>query len=165
MTRRHKFWILTLPERVLLFQSLLVLPLTRLGLKVLGFQRWQNALNHIPHKRSSSAAGISLSTNPPVSSRELDIQRARQIARLVRAAANHGLYRANCLDQSLVLCWLLRRHGLESKIRFGARKEKNQLQAHAWVECLGIALNEDQGLEQRYAPFAGVTPGTPLESR
>lgn len=161
MSRRHKFLILTWPERVLLFQSLLVLPLTKLGLKVLGFQRWQNALNHIPHKRSS----FSLSPHPPVSPRELDLQRARQIARLVRAAANHGLYRANCLEQSLVLSWLLKRHGFESKIRFGARKEENRLQAHAWVECLGIALNEDQGLEQRYAPFAGVTPRTPLESR
>ena len=142
-----------------------MLPVTALSIKVLGVQRWQNALAMLSRTGKDSSANSSLNAEPAVFSKELKIQEARQIARLVRAAANHGLYSANCLEQSLVLSCLLERHGLESKICFGARKEEDQLQAHAWAECLGIALNEDRGVEERYAPFSGVTANTTVESR
>jgi hypothetical protein len=165
VSRRHKFAALTWRERVLLFQSLLMLPVTALSVRIFGVQRWQNALLRVSQKGKDSSVRSSLNAAPPVISLELKTQEARQIARLVRAAANHGLYRANCLEQSLVLWCLLKRNGLESEIRFGARKEENQLQAHAWVECLGIALNEDRGVDKRYAPFAVVTSKTPVELR
>jgi hypothetical protein len=149
---------------VLLLQSLLMLPVTALSIKLLGVQRFRNALVRLSQKGKDSSARSSLNTPPPVFSLEHKTQKARQIARLVRAAANHGLYRANCLEQSLVLWSLLKRNGLESEIRFGARKEEDELQAHAWVEFLGIALNEDHGVEQRYAPFA-VVATTTVKSR
>ena len=141
-----------------------MLPVTALSIKLLGVQRWQHALR-LTQNVGSSSVGNSLNAGPAIFSSELTTQEPRQIARLVKAAANHGLYRANCLEQSLVLWWLLKRNGVESKIRFGARKEEEQLQAHAWVECLGIALNEDRGVDQRYAPFAVVTGSSPVESR
>jgi hypothetical protein len=149
---------------VLFLQSLLMLPATALSIKIFGVQRWQAALDHLTRRGKSAALRNSFSGDPSGSSLELKTRGAKQIARLVRAAANHGLYRANCLEQSLVLWCLLKRNGLESEIRFGARKEVDELQAHAWVECLGITLNEDRGVDQRYAPFTIVTASTPVES-
>jgi hypothetical protein len=150
-----------------------MLPATALSIRILGVQRWQQVLVRLTKQEQNSSLHNSLNAQQSVFSKplqvpvnedrqaclsheQLETQRAREIARLVRAAANHGPYRANCLEQSLVLWCLLKRNGLESEIRFGARKEDDELQAHAWVECLGIALNEDRGVEERYAPFGGV---------
>ncbi|MGI9066671.1 MAG: lasso peptide biosynthesis B2 protein [Pyrinomonadaceae bacterium] len=156
MSRRRKFFALSWRGRVVFFQSLLMLPATALSIKVLGVQRWQNALARLTQKGNRSSAHNSHNSDSSDSSAPVRIKEAREIARLVRAAANHSLYRANCLEQSLVLWSLLKRSGLDSQIRFGARKEENELQAHAWIECLGVALNEDRGVEERYAPFGGV---------
>jgi hypothetical protein len=165
VSRRRKLAGLNWRERVMLLQSLLLLPVAALGVKFVGVQRFRNALVKLSRNKQDPSADRSFSAAPAVVSLEDKTQAARKIARLVRAAANHGLYRANCLEQSLVLWFMLERNGLESKIRFGARKEDAQLQAHAWIECQGIALNEDRSVEQRYAPFAVATASTPVKSR
>ena len=72
---------------------------------------------------------------------------------MVRLAANHGAYRANCLKQSLVIWWLLQRYGIESTLRIGVRKEAAVLEAHAWVECFGQPLNDGPDIQQRFFPF------------
>lgn len=74
-------------------------------------------------------------------------------ARLVRLAAERGPYHAKCLEQSLVLRWLLLRQGVEARILFGARKENEQMLAHAWVEVNGVALNEDNGVYRDFSPL------------
>lgn len=81
----------------------------------------------------------------------------RATARLVRVAAHRGLYRAKCLEQSLVLRWLLRRQGIDAQIFFGARKENEQMQAHAWVEVDGVSLDEDANSHRSFSPFAEPT--------
>ncbi len=75
------------------------------------------------------------------SSKEI-AQNARITNVMVQAAARHGVYSATCLPQSLTLWWLLRRQGIKSDLRFGARKEAGLMEAHAWVELSGIPLNE-----------------------
>lgn len=55
-------------------------------------------------------------------------------------AARHGLYRANCLHQSLALCRILRREGLPARLRIGVKKNMRTFQAHAWVELEGTPL-------------------------
>jgi hypothetical protein len=74
-------------------------------------------------------------------------------ARMVRIAAGHGIYPAKCLEQSLVLRWLLQRQGIDARIFFGARKEDEQMEAHAWVEVNGVALNEEDDVHERFSPF------------
>ena len=78
---------------------------------------------------------------------------ARSTPALVRAAARHCPYYTTCLPQSLTLWWLLRRQGIESDLRFGARKEAGQMEAHAWVELGGIPLNDTLDVDQRFKPF------------
>ena len=97
------------------------------------------------------------------------IEQAIAIARIVKIAAEKGTYQARCLQQTLVLWCLLRRNNLESEIRFGARKQAGELQAHAWVEVGGVALNEESDVCMHFSPLgtdagAGLTLEMPTVS-
>ena len=85
---------------------------------------------------------------------------ANRIARLVAIAAYHGPYRATCLRQSLALWWLLRRRGIPAELRIGVRKDDGELQAHAWVEHDGQALNDAQNATA-YSAFSPPFPPLP----
>ena len=166
VTRLRKVRGLSADERWLLAQMLVLLSLTLAGIYMLGISRWQTVLARLTGRRRKSGSDAhsvngSLS-KVSISLRDEDAtsQRARAIARLMRIAASHGLYRASCLHQSLVLWSLLRRNGIASEIRFGARKEEGELEAHAWVECHGIALNEEGDLRRRFAPFEKLVATT-----
>ena len=138
MNSWRKFWRLSRFERRLFIESLLLLPLSGLALRLISFKRLQSFLTHLAPANQSS-------------------KEMAQIARItnvmVQAAARHGAYRATCLPQSLTLWWLLRRQGIESDLRFGARKEAGCMEAHAWVELGGIPLNETFDVDQRFKPF------------
>jgi hypothetical protein len=82
----------------------------------------------------------------------------------VKIAAEQGALRANCLQQTLVLWFLLRRDGIDSEICFGTRKQAGQVQAHAWVELFGIPLNEDKEVCEYFPPFAGVEVALQLQT-
>ena len=140
----RKLQRLSADQRWLLAQALVLLPLTLLGVYAVGVKRWQRALDRLFAGRRSTKHSVAIGNDEAAS------ERARLIARMVRIAAEYGIYRANCLQQSLVLWWLLRRESIESEIRFGARKEESQLQAHAWVVVGGRALNEDNGVHQTF---------------
>lgn len=84
---------------------------------------------------------------------------------MVRAAARHGLGNPSCLEESLVLAYLLRGQGIEAQLRIGVKKNTPKFEAHAWVECAGAALNEAESLHDHYAPFeAEFTSMPPAQS-
>jgi hypothetical protein len=128
-------------DRLVFLEALGLLPLTAIGLRGLGFTRFYGDSN----RWADAQAGKSLTENA--------IPDAQRTARLVQLAARKGLYHASCLEQSLALLWLLRREGIAGELRIGVRKEAGQLQAHAWVECLGFPLNESADVGQRYRRF------------
>ena len=72
---------------------------------------------------------------------------------MVNAADRHGLVHPSCLAKSLTLWWLLGRQGITSRLRIGIRKQNDQLEAHAWVEREGVALNEPEERHHHYAAF------------
>jgi hypothetical protein len=149
----HKFQRLSWAERWLLVQALFLLPLTAVALRWLGLRRWQAAL-----------AGLVRIDEPPVGSQvETAVQQVQATARMVRAAAWYSPYRASCLQQSLVLWWLLRRQGIHSDLRIGVRKEGGRLEAHAWVEHSGTVLNDVGNVDQCFSPFS--CPIVPAEAR
>jgi hypothetical protein len=113
---------------------------TWLALRLVGFRRWSEFLEHHPIVGNAAAN----------SSRLLE---ARNITRLLAAAANHLFVRTNCLEQATALCYVLRRRGIPAELRFGARKDSARLEAHAWVEHLGIPLNEDRGEHLHFLPL------------
>ena len=158
MTGFRKLQRLSAYERWLLAQAVVLLPLTLCGVYALGISRWHWVLRSLASRRKTSGFVFQPAENQStegraVQDRATSSQRARAIARIVQIAAHHGLYRANCLQQSVVLWFLLRRSCIESEIRFGARKENDQLRGHAWVEVDGVALNEDDSLHERFSPF------------
>jgi len=73
----------------------------------------------------------------------VELARARAVARLVGVAASRVPFRVACLPRSIVLWRLLRREGIPCELRLGARSGGGPFEAHAWVECGGVALAED----------------------
>jgi hypothetical protein len=84
---------------------------------------------------------------------------------MVRAAARYGIGQPNCLKVSLALWWLLARQGIASDLRVGVRKDGEKLEAHAWVECGGVALNEPESPHQHFAAFGAALASLPPEPR
>lgn len=137
-----KFLALNGTERWLFMQALFLLPLTAAALRLLGFRRVSAALTRL---------------SPEVTDEVRDeagtLKRARVTARMVGLAARHGFINATCLPNAMILWWLLRRRGIKSDLRIGVRKEVGEVQAHAWVEYKGFALNDEQNIRQHYVAF------------
>lgn len=76
------------------------------------------------------------------------------LAHLVGIAGRHHFHPMTCLPRSLALQALLRRHGIESDLRIGVRREAGELRAHAWVEHDGGPVGEPADVELRFQPLA-----------
>lgn len=139
-----KFWRLSWSERWLLIQALLLLPLTALAIRLLGFKTWQTVLCRLSRIDIAETPRRGIST---------DVERIEVTARMVRLAARRGIVRPNCLNQSCVLWWLLRRHGIQSDLRIGVRRQENQFEAHAWVEREGVVISDDEDVHDRFSAF------------
>jgi hypothetical protein len=132
---------LSINERQLLMTSLLLLPLTGISLHIFGLKRTQSAMSHLSNKSRESLPEAD----------QMNV--AKQAARMVSIAANHGPYHANCLKRSVLIWWLLERKGIHTEIRIGAQKDPAGLQAHAWVEYQGKVLNDRQDIAAQFPPF------------
>lgn len=136
--KRHQF---TWPERYLLTQALLLLPLTALALRCFRLRR-------LYPRQATWQANACVTANPGAT-----LCRAYTTARMVQIAARHSPVHSNCLEQSLTLCWLLRGQGITSELYLGARMEAGQFEAHAWVEHAGCVLNDRNDVRRRFATF------------
>lgn len=152
MTNLNKVRQLSRKDRRLLLQSVLLLPVIHFALLLLGYHRLRGVMEKLIPLQSIDA---------PVSEMEI-IQRAQEIARIVSTAAQHGLYKANCLRRSLLAWWFLRRQGIRSNICFGVRMNDQHLEAHAWVERNGIVLNDSGDVHKYYRLLNNVLPSTKL---
>ena len=98
---------------------------------------------------------------------EATLARARAVARLVGIASSRVPLRVACLHRSIVLWRLLRREGIPCELKLGARTDAGPFEAHAWVECSGVALNESEPDLARYSafgePVVPVRRGRPLQ--
>lgn len=137
----RRFSALERPAQKLFLRALVMLPLVSLSLKLRGLQTTQAALQKTLSK--------------PLPEQDLgdEKQRVALTAYMVNAADRHGLVHPSCLAKSLTLWWLLGRQGTTSQLRIGIRKEAEKLEAHAWVEREGAALNESEERHHHYAAF------------
>ena len=143
MDRQRNFRRLPGPERLLLLQAAAMPPLMGLGLRCLGFRRWQAVLARFtPPARSCR-------THDPVQ-REGQV---RRLAALVQTALRWTPASPTCLHRSLTLWWLLRCRGIDGELRIGVRKVGDRLVAHAWVEFQGVVLNDREDVTVVYTPF------------
>jgi hypothetical protein len=106
----------------LVLAAALVLSAAAAGLRVAGVQRMLRVAAREPRGRACSAGGI----------------RDR-----VNALDRAGRYvpGSTCLTKSLALAWMLRRNGVAATVRIGVRA-RDGFDAHAWVECRGVAVND-----------------------
>ena len=130
-------------------RAAVLLPLISLSLRIRGFRATQQSLQSF-----SFFSKIDERSPENVA----DSERVGPAVRMVNAAVRHGWGRPTCLEKSLALWWLLRRHGIASSVRIGARAAGGKLEAHAWVECEGVALNEPGGEHRHYAAFDAAFP-------
>lgn len=70
------------------------------------------------------------------------LARAHEAARVVHGVARRSIPRASCLPRSIVLWALLRRMGIEGRLRFGVKRQGSGVDAHAWVEVNGEPVGE-----------------------
>ncbi len=139
------FWRLSGFERGIVLEAIAALTVTWVGLRLAGFRRWKNALSWLaPANVPMMDAG-----NTRV------VDSARVIVRMEEAAARHHFFRPNCLEQSMVVWWLLRLRGISADLRIGARKEAGQFEAHAWVESGGEVLSSAAEDHRHFVPFDG----------
>ncbi|MGA7626113.1 MAG: lasso peptide biosynthesis B2 protein [Candidatus Acidiferrales bacterium] len=152
MKRWRTFRRLSSFERGVVLEAAGVLLATRVVFQLAGFRRWQRALGFFTPSTKTTGPARAAS----------DGESARVIARMEAAAARNIFVRANCLEQSLVLWWLLRRRGIDAALRIGGRKESGQFEAHAWVELNGVVLGSNQE-HRHFVPFE--SPVLSMETR
>jgi len=140
MSKWEKFRNLSLSELWLLCKAFFLLPITALGLRLMGF----NAV------RSALSCGLPAAV---YSTDARSVDRAQKIAKMVQVAAVYGRFGASCLPRSMVLWRFLQRHGIGCDLRLGARRENGNFEAHAWVEVDGVALNETADVGERFRPL------------
>ncbi len=146
--RLRQFRKLPATARRIFLRAAALLPWVALRLKLQGFQATKNSLQSPPR----NASGTSSSENAEC---------AALTARMVRAAARHGIGNPSCLEESLVLLHLLSKQGIAAQLRIGVKKNIPKFEAHAWVECGGVALNESESLHDHYAPFEAELSASP----
>jgi hypothetical protein len=150
----RRFWRLSGSERVAALETAAGLIVTWLGLRLAGFRRWKAILEILARTKSapnSAAEG------------EARIATGREASRMAAAAARYLPFRTNCLEQSLVLWWLLRRRGITAELKIGARKEASRFEAHAWVEFEGGVPGGASEEHLHFVPFEGSV--TSMETR
>jgi len=135
--RAIRFIELSRADRLLLLQSLVLIPAVSILLRILGLQPTLSVLDRLSRRR--------LRAMRPQSG----LLDASAICRVVGTAARHGLFSATCLRQALALWFLLRRRGMAAELRIGVRKNADRLEAHAWVESNGLALDPTGGTDER----------------
>ena len=145
----RRFRALEPNARGLFLRAAALLPLVSLSLRLRGFRSTQASLQ----KRIGSAVSSRYDPADPATG-----EHAALTARMVRSAAFRNLGTATCLEKSLVLWWLLGKQGIASSVRIGTRKTGQKFEAHAWVECEGVPLNEPEELHKHYAAFDEAFP-------
>ncbi|MCE9582350.1 MAG: lasso peptide biosynthesis B2 protein [Planctomycetes bacterium] len=113
------------------------------ALKVFGFGKVKTMVSALAPLRKTGPQG------------EEAVARAREAARVVHGVARRSLPRATCVPRSLILWALLRRIGIESRIRFGAKAAGKGIEAHAWVEVGGEPVGEAAGMRGEFPPLEG----------
>jgi hypothetical protein len=135
---------LSMIDYFVLIWASIVLPVTGLRLRRQGFNQTNSwACKHPARKPAENTDSI---------------KRSADLARIVNFVAARGLYRANCLCRSLVLLKAMHREGLPGELKIGVPKDGNDrspalLNAHAWVECDGIIINDHKNVADQHAAF------------
>jgi Transglutaminase-like superfamily len=144
----RRFSALDRAARGLFLRAAVLLAVISVSLRFRGFRKTQASLQR-------------LLAVPPNPSGQTPSPQVELTARMVRAAVRHNFGHPTCLEESLALWWLLGRRGIASDLRIGVRRNGEKIEAHAWVERDGAALNEPEALHEHYAAFDAALSSLP----
>jgi len=136
----QRFRALDPNARKLFGRAVLLLPWTRWSLHSRGFKTTKGVLEEKVRVRPVPA-------NPNAS------ESVSTVLRMVKAGGHYGVVRPNCLEESLVLWYLLQDEGISASLRIGVRKTDGKFEAHSWVEFQGASLNHGEWTHPHYAAF------------
>ena len=133
-----RFFELSLNEQRLVLSAAILMPGVWVGLRMLGLQRFLTLLQRprVQHE-----------------GHQVEFATLQTAGRIVNAAAHHTLGANVCLTRSVVLWWLLRLQGIETRLRLGVRLSHGQFLAHAWVEHGDRPINDRFDIAEDFAPF------------
>ena len=141
---------LTGQQRKLFVLALWSLPVTHVALRIFGFNRFYTFVNRFGRHKNDGSSSLA--------TKESAINSTLQS---LNYATHHGLFRGNCLSQSIVLWWLLRHQGVMSDLRIGVQFRHGSFRAHAWLEHNNSPINEHETIQKDYATFQQtITPQT-----
>jgi hypothetical protein len=128
-------------DRALVIRAMFLLPIVATSLKTVGLRRTQSWLGR---------NGL----GPTVPSTEQTRANVRRAVQMVAVACRRQPLRSSCLPRTIVLWNLLRRRGIATDVRIGARSNsQGEFQAHAWLEWNGEVLNDVADVGRQYRPF------------
>ena len=146
--RLQRFRALDSARRGLFFRAFAAMPLICLSLAMRGFGSTRATLRRFIPRENPERQPLECMNREAIS----------RTAQMVRAAARFGFGHFACLEKSLTLWWLLCRQGIASTVRIGARMIDGKFEAHAWVECGGVAVHEQEETDRFYAAFDNAFP-------
>ena len=128
-------------------RAVLLLPVISMSLRLRGFRATQLSLQRFLR---SSAQPTSQGGPCEANAHQRVV---KETVRMIEAAVRQVWQGSTCLEKSLALWWMLGRQGIAAVVRIGARKNSSKFEAHAWVECDGVAVNEPEEPHRHYAAF------------
>ncbi len=139
----ERFRALDARERHTALRALLLLPVTAVALRLLGFRRLHAGVERALPSATEPASPTSRA-------------QALAVTRLVRAVARRLPGSPSCLTTSLVCFALLRARGIASALRFGVRLRAGDLEAHAWLEVRGAVVGDPPAIGACFPPLHGA---------
>ncbi len=126
-----------------MIRSAVLLPLTTLALRWLGFRRCYVTYAHLARRSSRSRLAD-----------EQFMAQAERIATIIAMSnERYAPHKAMCLSKSLVLWHALRAKGIPADLELGARTITGTFEAHAWVEYDDVVLDDVPNVAKIYEPF------------
>ncbi len=111
------------------------------------------AIDALPPEDEQRGASPAAAEALDSSDRAAEVEGLRREAYLVDRAARQVLPAGHCLTSSAYLQWWLSRRGLRTDLRIGVQSEDGKIQAHAWVEYFGHALNDSADVATDFSPL------------
>ena len=141
-----KALMLPAADQRLLFESLTLILGFRVGLRVLSF----DALRRLSNRWAACRKGDG-NLFRTESAKKVPVPFST--ARIVWAVAAVGarVPGTRCLVEALAAEIMLRRHGHAATLKLGVRLDALKLDAHAWVECDGVAVIGASSRLEEYA--------------
>lgn len=132
---------LPLNEKIILIKCILLLPIIKLLLSIIGYNKSYSFL-----LRFHSFNKFNINNN------SLD-KKVDGIRKIVIGFSRSKYIRSTCLHESILLWNFLGREGIKSKIIFGTNENIEHFKAHAWVYYDNKALNSEDNISEIYKPI------------